>query len=133
MTTTNDNLILVNQETDAGSSAQKEHTIKDSLMSFAPLVLIFGVFYFFLIRPQMKKQKEQSMLIKSAKKGDKIIFAGGLMGKIVKEKDDNTIIVEIAKDTEIEVMKSTIINIVNNKTQLDSPAPTSENKKSKKK
>lgn len=133
MTTNNDNLILVDQESDAGGSPQKEHTMKDSLMSFAPLVLIFGVFYFFMIRPQMKKQREQSELIKSAKKGDKILFAGGLIGKIVKEKDDNTIIVELAKDTEIEVMRSSIINIVNNKTQLDSSASTSENKKIKKK
>jgi len=133
MTTNNDNLILVNQESDSGAAPQKENTIKDSLMSFAPLVLIFGVFYFFMIRPQMKKQREQAELIKSAKKGDKILFAGGLIGKIVKEKDDNTIIVELAKDTEIEVMKSSIINIVNNKTQLDSSASTSENKKTKKK
>ena len=94
---------------------QTEKTsMKDSLMSFAPLLIIFVIFYFFIIRPQVKKQKDQQSLIKSAKKGDKVIAAGGLIGKIVKEKDkeSNIIILEIAKDTQVEVLRSSIISIV---------------------
>ena len=86
---------------------------KDTFMSFIPLVLVFVVFYFLIIRPQSKKQKEQQALISSAKKGDKVIIAGGLIGKIVKEKEGNIIVVEVAQGTTVEALKSTIASIVN--------------------
>ena len=70
------------------------------------------VFYFLIIRPQSKKHKTQQALISSAKKGDKVIIAGGLIGKIIKEKEDNIIVVEISKGTTVEALKSTIASIV---------------------
>jgi preprotein translocase subunit YajC len=120
-------IILVNQETD-GSATQQTQS-KDAFMSFVPLLLIFGIFYFFMIRPQMKKQKEQKDLISSAKRGDKVVVAGGIIGTIIKEKDADVIVVEIAKNSNIEVLKSTIGTILN---RTVAKSDTTKNKKDKK-
>lgn len=96
-------------------SALPPASIKDSLMSFLPLVFIFLIFYFLIIRPQLRKQKEQDALIKSAKKGDKVIAAGGIVGKIVKEQDNGMITLEVAKDVHIEVMKASVVSIIDAK------------------
>ncbi len=91
-----------------------ETSFKDSLMSFLPLILIFAIFYFFIIRPQVKKQKEQQALIGAAKKGDKVIAAGGILGKIVKEKEGDILVLEISKDINVEILRSSIISIIKN-------------------
>lgn len=75
--------------------------------TFLPIVLIFGVMYFFMIRPQMKKQKEHQSMLSSLEKGDKIVTSGGIFGKIVGVKD-NAFIVEIGKDNRVDVLKSAI-------------------------
>jgi preprotein translocase subunit YajC len=106
-----ENITLVNNDSLAEQEI-KSPGAKDTIMSFAPLVLIFIVFYFFVIRPQVKKQKAQVELIKSIKKGDKVIIAGGLIGKVVKEKEDNIIVVEIAKDVVVDAVKSTVMSVV---------------------
>jgi len=90
---------------------------KETMMNFLPIVLIFAVFYFFIIRPQIKKQKEQEALVKSSKKGDKVIVGGGIIGKIFKEKEEGTILLEVAKDVHIEVLKSSIVSIMGDKVQ----------------
>ena len=77
------------------------------IMSFLPLVLIIVVFYFFMIRPQLKKQKETKKFRESLAKGDKVVTIGGIHGKIVEMKD-LTVIVEIATDVKIKVEKSAI-------------------------
>ena len=105
-----ENTTLVNNDAQEVQSPP----IKDTIMSFVPLVLIFVVFYFFVIRPQVKKQKAQSELVKATKKGDKVIIAGGLIGKIVKEKEDNIVVVELAKDVHVEALRSTIASVVTN-------------------
>ena len=112
MTDQNHAITLVSNQV---AQAAEKTSAKDSIMSFVPLIIIFVIFYFFIIRPQMRKQKEQQSLIKSAKKGDKVIAAGGLIGKIVKEKENDIVSLEIAKDTHIDVLKSSIISIINNK------------------
>ncbi|MDG5798742.1 preprotein translocase subunit YajC [Marinilabiliaceae bacterium ANBcel2] len=78
------------------------------LMSLLPFLLIIVVFYFFMIRPQMKRQKELRKYRESLKKGDKVITTGGIYGRIaeVKEKD---VIMEIADDVKIKIDKSAII------------------------
>jgi preprotein translocase subunit YajC len=91
----------------------KPMILKDGIMSFLPFILIFVVFYFFMIRPQVKKQKEQVAMIKSIKKGDKVLLSNGIFGKVIKEKDAETLVVEISKDTNIEVIRSAVANIVN--------------------
>ena len=77
------------------------------LMSFLPLIVLFAVFYFLLIRPQLKQAKQHKQLVSSLAKGDEVVTNGGLLGKI-KEVGDNFIVVEIAKETDVKVQKQAI-------------------------
>ncbi|MFW6257710.1 MAG: preprotein translocase subunit YajC, partial [Prolixibacteraceae bacterium] len=81
---------------------QPEGQDANPLMSFLPLLLIVVVFYFFMIRPQMKRQKEVRKFRESLAKGDKVVTTGGIYGKIIEVKD-TTIVLEIAKDVLIKV------------------------------
>lgn len=78
------------------------------LMSFLPLVAIVVVFYFFMIRPQMKKAKDQKKYIEALKKGDKILTIGGIYGKIVEIKDDATIIMEVEDGSKMKITKNAV-------------------------
>jgi preprotein translocase subunit YajC len=82
------------------------------LISLMPLVLIFVVFYFLLIRPQQKKMKAHRELIGALKRGDKVLTAGGIIGTVVKVEDDNILLVEIAKDIRVRVARSTISELL---------------------
>lgn len=82
------------------------------LISLMPLVLIFVVFYFLLIRPQQKKMKAHRELIGALKRGDKVLTAGGIIGTVVKVEDDNLLLVEIAKDIRVRVARSTISELL---------------------
>jgi preprotein translocase subunit YajC len=77
-------------------------------MSFLPLLLIFGVFYVLLIRPQQKKLDEQSKMIKALKRGDRIVTAGGIHGKITKLDGDDNLMVEIADGVQVKVVRNTV-------------------------
>lgn len=77
------------------------------LMSFLPMLVIFALFYFMLIRPQMKQAKQQKAMIDALKKGDLVATTGGLVGKVTKVAD-NFIGLEIAANTEVHVQKHTI-------------------------
>ena len=79
-----------------------------SLMSLLPLLLVFVVFYFFMIRPQMRKQKELKTYRDALKKGDKVITNGGLYGKIT-EISDLTVKIEIAPNVSVKVDKFAIL------------------------
>ncbi len=81
------------------------------LTTLLPLVLIFVVFYFLLIRPQQKRAKEHRAMIEAVRRGDKIVTAGGIVGKITKVKDDR-VEVEIAEGVRVDVMKSTIADVL---------------------
>ena len=85
----------------AASSAQTE------IMSFLPLLVIFVLFFFMIIRPQMKAAKEQREMIAALQKGDEIVTSGGIVGKVTKV-TDNFVTVEIAANTEIAVQKQAI-------------------------
>ncbi|NRA74210.1 MAG: preprotein translocase subunit YajC [Rickettsiales bacterium] len=117
---TNQTLTLTTAQTTqpSGGSGLQNFFSKESIMNFLPIILIFGVFYFFIIRQQIKKQKDQENLVKSSKKGDRVIVAGGIIGKIVKEKEGDIILLEIAKNVHIEVLRSSIVAIVENKKAL---------------
>jgi preprotein translocase subunit YajC len=78
------------------------------LMSFLPLILIVVVFYFFMIRPQLKRQKEMVKFRNSLKEGDKIITSGGIYGKIVDIKD-NIVIIEVEEKMRLRVDKSAVL------------------------
>jgi preprotein translocase subunit YajC len=84
------------------------------LISLMPLVLIFVVFYFLLIRPQQKKMKTHREMIGAIKRGDKVLTAGGIIGSVVKvEESDDVLLVEIAKDIRVRIARSTISDVLN--------------------
>jgi preprotein translocase subunit YajC len=84
------------------------------LISLMPLVLIFVVFYFLLIRPQQKKMKAHRELIASVKRGDKVLTSGGIIGTVIKvEEGEDVLLVEIAKDVRVRVARGTISELLN--------------------
>lgn len=78
------------------------------LVQMLPLVGIVVVFYFFMIRPQMKKAKEQKKYIEQLKKGDKILTIGGIYGKIAEMKEDGSIIMEVEDGTKMRISKNAV-------------------------
>ncbi len=78
------------------------------LMTFAPLLIVIVIFYFFMIRPQMKRQKELRVFRDSLAKGDKVVTTGGIYGKIVEVKD-NVVVMQIDNEVTIRVDKAAII------------------------
>lgn len=78
------------------------------LMSFLPLLLIIVIFYFFMIRPQMKRQKEVRKFRESLQKGDNVVTTGGIYGKIVEVKE-TTVILQVDKDVTLKVDKNAVI------------------------
>lgn len=78
-----------------------------SLMSLMPMVIIFVIFYFFLIRPQLKRQRQVEEMISNLKKGDKVIAAGGIYG-VINKIDGEMVTLEIAEEIKIAVTKSSI-------------------------
>ena len=87
---------------------------------FIPLILIFVIFYFFLIRPQQKKVKDHKAMVENLKRGDKVITSGGITGTIERLIDNDKVEVEIADNVKVEIVKATgIQGLLNN--QVNSP------------
>ena len=84
---------------------------------FIPLILIFVIFYFFLIRPQQKKVKEHKTMVENLKRGDKVITSGGITGRVERLIDNDTVEVEIAENVKVEIVKATGIQGLLNITQ----------------
>ena len=85
---------------------------------FIPLILIFVVFYFFLIRPQQKKVKDHKAMVESLKRGDKVVTYGGITGRVERLIDNDKVEVEIAENVKVEIVKSTgIQSLINSNTQ----------------
>jgi len=95
-------LFLMGQPSGGGSGQS------NALVTFLPLILVFVVFYFFMIRPQMRKQKDLSNYRTSLKKGDKVVTTGGIYGKIVEVKD-NYVMMEVGGDLKLKVDKSALM------------------------
>ena len=74
---------------------------------FIPLILIFVIFYFFLIRPQQKKVKEHKAMVESLKRGDRVVTSGGITGTVERLIDNDKVEVEIAENVKVEIVKST--------------------------
>ena len=85
--------------------------MQSSLMSMLPLVLMFVVLYFVMIRPQMKKQKEHRAMIDALAKGDEVATAGGLLGKVTKL-GDGYLGLEIASGIEVQVQRSAVVQVL---------------------
>ena len=73
---------------------------------FIPLILIFVIFYFFLIRPQQKKAKEHKIMVENLKRGDKVVTSGGITGIVERVIDNDKVEVEIAENIKVEIIKS---------------------------
>jgi len=76
------------------------------MMSFLPILVMFGIFYFLLIRPQVKKQKEQQAMLQKLGKGDEVITRGGLIGKITGVSDDGVLVLELQEKVRVRVPRA---------------------------
>ena len=81
------------------------------LMSFLPLIVIFAVFYFMLIRPQMKRSKEHKQLVSQLAKGDEVITNGGLLGRIT-DVSDSFVTLEVADNIKIKIQRQAVANVM---------------------
>ena len=81
---------------------------------FIPLILIFVIFYFFLIRPQQKKIKDHKLMVSQLKRGDEIVTSGGIIGKIEKVSDNDKIELSIADNVSVTIIRSTVQSLLNN-------------------
>jgi len=82
------------------------------LISIIPFILIFVIMYFLLIRPQQKKMKEHQAMVGALRRGDQVVTQGGIIGKVVKVKEDGEAEVEIAEGVKVRVLKATIANVI---------------------
>jgi len=80
---------------------------------FIPLILIFVIFYFFLIRPQQKKIKEHKAMVSALKRGDDVVTAGGIVGKVEKVLGNDKVELQISENVTVEVVQSTISSLLN--------------------
>ncbi|SFN34606.1 protein translocase subunit yajC [Roseovarius lutimaris] len=79
---------------------------------FIPLILIFAIMYFLLIRPQQKKLKQHKAMVDALRRGDQVVTQGGLIGKVHKVKDDNEVEVELSEGVKVRVVRSTIAQVL---------------------
>ncbi|MDZ4815424.1 MAG: preprotein translocase subunit YajC [Verrucomicrobiota bacterium] len=93
--------------------------------SFVPIIFIFVAFYFVLIRPQMKKQKQTEQMVRNLKTGDKVVTVGGMLGTVASVKND-TVVLKVAENVKLEFQKSAVSAVTTTK---DSGAPEVEVKK----
>jgi len=84
----------------------------EAFAQFVPLILIFVIMYFLLIRPQQKKLKEHKAMVEALRRGDQVVTQGGLIGKVSKVKDDSEIEVELAEGVKVRVVRSTISQVL---------------------
>ena len=80
---------------------------------FIPLILIFVIFYFFLIRPQQKKVKEHKQMVSTLKRGDEVVTSGGIVGKIERVLGDDKVDILISENVTVQVVQSTIQSLLN--------------------
>jgi preprotein translocase subunit YajC len=80
--------------------------------SFIPLILIFAIMYFLLIRPQQKKLKEHKGMVEALRRGDQVLTQGGIIGKVSKVKDDGELEIEIAEGVKVRVLRHTIAQVL---------------------
>ena len=84
------------------------------IVQFLPLILIFAIMYFLMIRPQQKKAKQHRAMVEALRRGDQVITQGGVIGKVSRVKEgENEVEVEIADGVKVRVVKSTIVQVLN--------------------
>ena len=82
------------------------------ISQFIPLILIFIIFYFFLIRPQQKRVKDHKVMVESLKRGDEVITSGGIIGTVERVMEDDRIEVLISESTKVQIIRSTITSLL---------------------
>jgi len=88
-------------------------SLTGGLGGILPIILIFGIMYFLMIRPQQKKMKEHKAMVAALRRGDQVVTQGGIIGKVAKVKEDGEVEVEIATDVKIRVLRHTISAVMN--------------------
>ena len=83
-----------------------------AVTSFLPLILIFAIMYFLLIRPQQKKMKEHKAMVEALRRGDQVVTQGGIIGKVSKVKEGDEVEVEIAEGVKVRVVQATISQVL---------------------
>jgi preprotein translocase subunit YajC len=83
-----------------------------AVTSLMPLILIFAIMYFLLIRPQQKKLKEHKAMVEALRRGDQVLTQGGIVGKVIKVAEDGIVEVEIAEGVKVKVLKHTIAQVM---------------------
>ena len=83
-----------------------------AITSFVPLILIFGIMYFLLIRPQQKKLKDQKAMVEALRRGDQVLTQGGILGKVVKVGDDGNLDVEIAEGVKVKMPRAAVVQVI---------------------
>ena len=91
--------------------AQAAGSADGGFLSFLPLILILVVFYFLLIRPQQKRAKEHAAMVAAVRRGDNVVTAGGLKGKVVKVESGDEVVVEIAEGVRVNVVTNTLADV----------------------
>ena len=92
----------------------------EAIGQFIPLILIFAIMWFLLIRPQQKKMKEHRAMVAAVRKGDQVITQGGLIGKISRVKDDDEVEIEIASGVKVRLVRNTIAQVLSKTEPADS-------------
>ena len=82
-----------------------------SIMSFLPMIAMFAVLYFVMIRPQMKKQKEHRAMVEALAAGDEVVTAGGILGKVTRVREGN-VDVQVANGVEVQLQKSAVVQVL---------------------
>jgi preprotein translocase subunit YajC len=85
--------------------------LQSTLMSMLPLVLMFVVLYFVMIRPQMRKQKEAKAMIDALAKGDEVVTVGGMLGRVTKL-NDNSLSLEVANGVEVQIQRNAVVQVL---------------------
>ncbi len=96
------------------------------LVSLLPLILIFVVFWFLLIRPQQKRMREHRDMVAATKKGDEIVTSGGIFGKVTRVVDDNALEVEIAQGVKVKLVRGTVSENVTQQSTPKAPTPAND-------
>jgi preprotein translocase subunit YajC len=81
------------------------------LTSFVPIIAIFGIMYFLMIRPQQQRMKQHREMVDNVRRGDTVVTAGGIVGKVAKVKDEGELLVDIADNVQVRVLKSTLSEV----------------------
>jgi preprotein translocase subunit YajC len=85
---------------------------QNALVQFLPLILIFVVFYFLLIRPQQRKAKDQKTMLDALRRGDRVVTGGGIIGTVARVDNPEEVVVDIAENVRVRVLRSTITSVL---------------------